>query len=87
MISTLNIGLSNTFSFNDQICLELNINFAFSLIVGYDLKTGYLINPVLGFRYNSFSVGVDVAILNGTNPGAQNQTVFTFVGLIGGAKF
>ena len=86
-IAPLNVGLSNTFSFDDQIGLELNINFAFNFILSYDLNIGYLINPVLKFRYNSFSVGIDVSIMKGNNPGYQNDIFFTLVGLTVGGKF
>ena len=87
MVAPLNIGWTNTFSFTEDMGLELNINLGFNLIVGYDFNAGYLINPVLKFRYNSFAVGLDIAIINGNTLNAQNHSLFTLVGLTVGGKF
>ena len=87
MVGPLNIGWSNTFSFNEDMGLQLNINFGFILVVGYDFNAVYLINPGLKFRFNSFAVGLDIVIINGNNLSAQNHSLFTLVGLTVGGKF
>ena len=71
MIAPMNIGLTNTFSFGEETGLELNCNFGFNIILspGNPMTVGYFINPVLKFRYKSFSVGIDVTLLNGSQIG------------------
>jgi len=95
-VSPLNVGLTNTFSFGGKLGLEVNLNVGFNLTVDdyiysyIAISAGYLINPVIKFRYKKLAVGLDVCfrkgeyVTGGAPPDASIAS--TLIGLSIGVK-
>lgn len=63
-LSAVNVGLTNTISFNEVMGLEVNLNFGGVLYVDVtsdETFPAFLINPNVKFRYKQIAVGLDVS--------------------------
>ena len=69
-------GFINAIQFNDKFGLEANANLGFNLLVsflGYTdgnyrqdaviVQPGLMFNPCVKFRYKSFAIGLDIAVI------------------------
>ncbi|MCP4442021.1 MAG: hypothetical protein GY810_24190 [Aureispira sp.] len=89
--SLVNLGLTNTFRFDDRSGLEINLNGGFNLIADTDygeLYPGFVVNANIKYRFRKIAVGIDASYTYGNSLQDRDMIAdMTLIGLTVGLKF